>query len=528
MVTDSPSGGISRIFAPAGLRFLLPLFLLSFLVPAEIRGEELHLKSGKKMKGELRSSRNGIILKVGRREKEFSWGEIDWIVHRTKKFVFWSRILPEKTRDYGEAFEQFAKALPAIFKFKAPMRKNWTRQVRIFRDEKEFLIYRGKDDPAMGYFRVDDDNCVEEVVMIDIARDPSETFDTLLHEGTHLMLYLWGKAKEFDFPRWIDEGMAEYFGGSMYRPSAKSLKNVYSTGLVKPWRWMRIKKQLEKGEAVPLAKFFLMGYDEFEGRHYAQAWSLIHFFAHYKNGARAKLLYKYCHELMRTVREGERAVALFQKIFRYPLPKLEEEWKKYVLELKPRTPEDRLALAEAYEWRGESEKAMAACGDHLYFHPQDYRAMVIKARALSWKGKYPEAFALLKEATELQPEYPDLHRSRALLLFESEKWAESKSAYEKYLSMAPMDLLISLEYMRCLLVAPPPHRSPKTVLDWGKPLLVYHDDWELLLFMGQAACALGDQEQGLDYLKKAEKLSPDNPRIKEALARAKKGKGQEK
>ena len=182
--------------------------LLVLLVAGASLGEEVELKSGKKWKGAVRSIPGGIALKQGRKEKEIGWADIDWIVHRTRPFVFRSRVTPEKTRSFAEAFQKFSEALPATFQFKAPLRKNWTVQVRIFRNEENYKAYeaehtRDSSGSSCGYFWIDPDRCLEEVVVMDLPRDPGETFDTLLHESTHLFLYLWGKAKEFDFPIWM-------------------------------------------------------------------------------------------------------------------------------------------------------------------------------------------------------------------------------------------------------------------------------------------------------------------------------------
>jgi tetratricopeptide (TPR) repeat protein len=291
--------------------------------------------------------------------------------------------------------------------------------------------------------------------------------------------------------------------------------------MVKPGRYLDLREQMKAGKTVPFEQFLLLDWDGFQTEHYPQAWAMMHFFAHYKKGVLAPYIQKYCHELMRTVREGKRAVKLFQKVVRIPLPELEKRWKEYIKNLKPTTAEDRLAMADRHEWVGDSEKAIAVLDQSLKEDPDDYRALTIKARALAWKDKYKEAWVILARVGKLQPEYADYLRSRAVIFYWEGKYAEAKKAYPKALEKTPLDFWTNLDYLKCLLAAPVPLKDPDTVLELGRMLLDFHQDWEILFLMGRASTAKSDWKGAVKYFEASLKLAPDNDEVKKQLADAK-------
>lgn len=505
------------------IRPVLFVLILAGVLTATSSGEEVLLTSGEKLSGNLASVLGGVTVTRGKAVRVVSWSEIDWIRLRTRRFVILSRVIPEKARIYSEAFEKFARALTSTFKFKPPMRNNWTTQIRIFRDRRRFNEFRrpgGGESASCGFFRVDRQSRVEEVVVLDIARDPGETFDTLLHEGTHLLLHLWGKAKSFTFPMWINEGMAEYFGGSSYRPGARSIKRVFTQGIQKPWHLLQMKQMLKKDEVEPLEDLVFLDGVNFQSRHYAQVWSFIHFLAHYQDGRYAARLHRFCRDLRRTIREGDRYIKLIEKTFKIKLPELEIQWREYVKDLKPATVVDGLALAEAYIYRGDYDPAIETLEQLLNRDHDDYRALVLKARALHGKDKYKKAHVLLDRAVKQQADYQPAMVARANLYYFEDRWGLSLKFYLRYYERSPLDLVAGLDYMRCLLEAPPKFRDFKRARSVGEAILEYHRDAELLVYIGDAELKLKNLADAILRYKEAAELSPKNPIIEKRLKKA--------
>jgi tetratricopeptide (TPR) repeat protein len=514
----------NRLASPTRSCRALTALLLVGLLSTSVFAQELLLVSGERLKGDLATVPGGVAVTKGKTVRKVPWAEIDWIVHRTRRFLFVSRIVPEKTRDYAEAFELFHRALTRTFNFTAPMRNNWTTQVRIYRDQRCFDDYMqqcgGGSGGACGFFHVNARDRIEEVVVLDIARDPSQTFDTLLHEGTHLLLHLWGKAKDFEFPAWIDEGMAEYFGGSSYRPGARSVKRVFTQGVQKPWRLIGLKERLQKNAVSSLEELLFVTSGQFQIHHYAEAWSLVHFLAHYEGGHYARRLYRFCHDLRRTVREGERYIELFEKTFKVKVDELETRWHDYIRTLEPETAEDRLALAEAWVWKAKFNEALAALEPLLERHPDDYRALVLRARALHGRKDFKAAHALLDRAEKLQPDYDPALEARAFLYYFEDRWESAMATYARYHARNPLDLLAGIDYLRCLLEAPAKYRDATLARNVGESILAYHRDPELLVYLGDAELALKTPAAAIQRYEEAAKLWPGNPAIEKRLRRA--------
>lgn len=535
MVRENLLDKYSRLYQPRScfkqkgrlspaLLLALSMLLIAIFCISEVKADEVLLFSGGRLEGELSSSADGLVVKGRRGEKVLEWSDVDWIIMERKEFVLMSRILPEKTRYYADAFEQFMKSMADIFRFEPPRLKNWTIRIRIFRDRKKMEAYErdstGEVSGGCGYFWIHHDYNVEELVITDLPREPDETFDTLLHEGTHLILYLWGKVKNFYFPTWIDEGMAEYYGGSSYDPLARSEDHVFVAGVLKPYRLFSIQDQLEEESATPLENLLVMEGDQFKLKHYGQAWSLIHFIAHKDDGKRAKLLYKFCHELRRTVREGDRARQLFTKTMRKKLPSFEDEWRCYVSTLQATNDKDRLSMAEALIRWQKPDEALAILSDLEGSEYEGCQAAVLQANALVWKGNYKDAVDILDWALEKQPDFLPAIRSRAIISYWRDDWKQGLSDFEVYLAQKPYDLDAGVKFISCLLEAPKTVRDPARAISFGEKLAEYHEDAELFCILGDAYMEADDVDGAVSYFKKALDRDPESADIQGKLEEA--------
>ncbi len=501
------------------------VFLGWVAVPAE--GQSVLLKSGKRVKGSLRSDTDGVIVTKGRTETRVPWADLDWIEMQAKHVSILSRVPPERTEYYREAFERFVHALAATFKFKARIKKSTRVQLRIFRDPTHFKKYYGEEDgdQVFGYFGVDPKSGAKEVVVFDHPHDPAETFDTLLHESTHLMLFLWGEPKNFSFPAWIEEGVAEYFGGSSYRPDARRRKNTFAQGLQKAHHLAFLHEGLAKEKILPLAEFLRIGNETFDVEHYPQAWSLIHFFAHAEKGRYAPRLYRYCQDLMRTVREGDRAIELFEKTFKIKVDKLEAQWKEYVRTLRPSSDADRLALAEYHARAGTPKVGLEVVAPLLEADKDDYRALAIRAELLamlSTKKSLAEAKKLSARALELAPDYAPARFAKALAAHYAGEWREAQVAYARYRECEPLRLDTAMFQFAALLDAPKKLRDAKAARAAGEQLLAYHVDAELHVRVGDACALLDDPAAAVGHYERALEVNPMIRGAREKLDAARK------
>lgn len=164
----------------------------------------------------------------------------------------------------------------------------------------------------------------------------SDAINTMFHEGFHQFIHMFASS----IPLWFDEGIAEYFG-----PSRLISKGSLNIGVVEKshpsleTRYELLRDALTgRSSPAPLSmRAFMTNNEAFsagEGRtelSYAQAWSIIHFLLHSKAmAADGKGLIKRYFDVL--VDGGGPDKAFAETFGKLDLEKLQEAWRKYVLE----------------------------------------------------------------------------------------------------------------------------------------------------------------------------------------------------
>jgi hypothetical protein len=102
-----------------------------------------------------------------------------------------------------------------------------------------------------------------------------QTWHVVQHEGFHQFAHavIGGQ-----IPTWLNEGLAEYFGESIFTGDG------FVTGVIPPWRLGRLKTEISGGQLRPLRAIMNVSpqqwADEMNIRNYDQAWSMVHFLVH--------------------------------------------------------------------------------------------------------------------------------------------------------------------------------------------------------------------------------------------------------
>ncbi|MDP9172817.1 MAG: DUF1570 domain-containing protein [Planctomycetota bacterium] len=146
----------------------------------------------------------------------------------------------------------------------------------LFRQEADYLIAGGMPG-SVGVFRGDD--------LMAIAGDvpTAETWHTIQHEGFHQFVFA---VIGGDMPTWMNEGLAEYFGYSVFTGDS------FVSGVVEPLHLRMIKARMSlppsQGGFRPANELMLMSHQqwnaELSGANYDQAWSMVQFLAHGDKG----------------------------------------------------------------------------------------------------------------------------------------------------------------------------------------------------------------------------------------------------
>jgi hypothetical protein len=83
-------------------------------------------------------------------------------------------------------------------------------------------------------------------------------------------------------PMWVNEGLADYFGEAMF------VGDDYVVGLVPTWRLARLKRQISDGQYMPFEQFMDLTHDQWNAEldpgHYDQAWAMVQYLVHAKDG----------------------------------------------------------------------------------------------------------------------------------------------------------------------------------------------------------------------------------------------------
>ncbi len=101
------------------------------------------------------------------------------------------------------------------------------------------------------------------------------TWHVVQHEGFHQFAHA---VIGGDIPIWLNEGLAEYFGESIFTGDG------FVTGVVPPWREQRLKDEINGAEIKPLIEMMQVTPRrwamEMDIKNYDQAWSMVHFLVH--------------------------------------------------------------------------------------------------------------------------------------------------------------------------------------------------------------------------------------------------------
>ncbi|MFT7618005.1 MAG: hypothetical protein ACI97A_001644 [Planctomycetota bacterium] len=153
--------------------------------------------------------------------------------------------------------------------------------VRICQDVKEYMKYGGPPGSA-GYWN----HVHQELVFYDATKDSGskskrqaekDSYIVLYHEGFHQYIFngLAGVSPDY----WFNEGMADYFSGSVFYTGSTRLKELGPNR----WRIPRVKGTVDREDIwIPLERLIGAKRKQFYnpkliGQMYAEAWSLAYF-----------------------------------------------------------------------------------------------------------------------------------------------------------------------------------------------------------------------------------------------------------
>lgn len=157
-----------------------------------------------------------------------------------------------------------------------------------------------------------------KIRLMTFVQGQTVAWSTVQHEGTHQFVY---KMIGDEVPIWVNEGLAEYFGESIFTGDAM----VH--GIVSPRQVAEVKESIRTRSAMPFASVMAIDAsqwaDNVRKAPYNQVWSMVHFLLHADNGKYAGAFHAY---LMDIGRRGLSPDKAWKKQFGQDIAQFERLW----------------------------------------------------------------------------------------------------------------------------------------------------------------------------------------------------------
>ncbi len=326
------------------------VLVAALVLPAAVRADTVTLKTGQVIEGKIEKvEADKLVIRTSEGAAEYSRDQVKVFAilqagpegkmvleertftpdpgkmpfqFETEHYVIRTDTGEHVCRNAGLAMEELYAAYMAMFRPEEVSKKKV--EIVIWEDPSKFRAYAESvkvklPAGALGCFRSGPDGA--QILTYKRRTDEFNTLSTLYHEGTHqFIMMVMGK---HDVPLWVNEGLAVYFENSQWQ------QGKLKTGVIPRQRLMVLQKALRSDKHVPLADLLRRGRDTYDALCYSEGWSLVYFFAKANHGAYGERFMTY----FRMLKDGKDPMESFHKCFSTDLDKLEQTWKKFILEL---------------------------------------------------------------------------------------------------------------------------------------------------------------------------------------------------
>lgn len=422
----------------------------------EKRAQGLVRYRGKWVKPELRDK--GIADAVAKRRAEIEErrSHLEWrnrYKWETRNFTFESTLPPAVGEEYAATLETYFEHAKKEWSLKVP--KDWGKlKVCLYHDRKSFNQVSGGRGGTLAYYRFvapRELNCYWDRLA------PDFSIACMLHEATHYVADLIDDDSQF--PHWINESVAEYFGASRVDPKAKTVQ----LGGMQPGRLTEVRSDISAGTRVRLQD--LIGKGDGDYRHYTWGWTFVHFM--FETPAYSKKFRKYFVDLAKakdvqrersgfgfTSVSGDECLRVFLDRFgKDSLEAIEKEWWAYIDKLEaPGVRGYEHAGIEAYSqglWKLRAPRLLKAAIDGGTTNPKVYETyahcLLLKARGKD-APEAGEALAVLDKGLAVcDPLCADLWAAKGYVLHSLDRKPEAEQCVELAREMNPDDQYLGIE-----------------------------------------------------------------------------------
>ena len=390
-----------------------------------------------RLKSILAKERKKMLARLEEIKKHSMWR--DRYKETTKHFAFEYTIPPEVARDYINFFEVYWKVFNKRWRIRQPPRMGKLK-VCIYNNQKDFLRITGQPPGVLGYFQF------AEPIELNFFHDRKDTQFTLAvlwHECNHYFMSLFVQ-KGVHNPAWLEEGLAEYFGGSKWDPKTKKM----TPGLIQEGRLVNLQDAMDGNQYMKLLDMMKIPFPR-SGMEYAWYWSFCHMLFSKKKYAKGFNTFIVKMAKDKTLKKEtwpanpnykwvkpDVQIALFKKCLKVKdLSALEKEWYDYIKGMKVHSARGYYEAAmECWKWQ-RPIRAGLYFKKAMEIDPNYIKAYEDYARILYIKDKYKESREICAKGIERDPINPSFY----LTLAGIEKETGSKRKAERLCNLA-MDL----------------------------------------------------------------------------------------
>jgi hypothetical protein len=162
----------------------------------------------------------------------------------------------------------------------------------------------------------------DKLMAIAVDNEGGGTWHVVQHEGFHQFAHAVIGGER---PTWVNEGLAEYFGESLWTGDG------FITGVLEPRRLQRVQAGIKSGRFKSFPVMMTMSLATWNSglsiNNYDQAWSMTHFLAHAENGRYRKAFARYMNLLSQGAKPERAWLDTFGDATGF-----QERWEKWTVE----------------------------------------------------------------------------------------------------------------------------------------------------------------------------------------------------
>ncbi len=346
--------------------------------------------------------------KIGRTKKiKEAMDHREWrnrYTSQTENFAFEYTIDQEVMKGYSELMEVYFKRFTKEWKITRPAGMGKLK-VCFYHDEDTFHQVGGASPGVLGYFKFVKP---EELNFFYDRTDEELTMAVMFHETNHYLTHLIDPT--FQYPIWINESLAEYYGASKWDPKTKTM----DIGRIQDGRLAVIQDHILGDNWQKLDALMRLKHGEFDANHYAWGWSFVHYLmsnkkyaekfkAFYIALAKEKGIKRSSEGQFKTVEPDEVQRVLMQYLGVKDIATLEKEWHEYIKSLKQTSAHGLAEAGELFLMFDAPLKAQKFLKQAIEKGDDNAKTWFNLARTYSRKSKYDEAADAMKKAIERDP-----------------------------------------------------------------------------------------------------------------------------